>query len=446
MTETDGAVVLGEIILILGLILASGVIAGAELSIVAVRRTRLKQLLDEGTARAAGVIQLQENPERFLATVQIGLTVVLSTAGAFSGARVADRLSPYLVRLPVIGPKYHETLALAIVVGCLSFFTIVFGELVPKSLALRSAEKYALASAGPLLGLSYVMRPVVWFLTGVSNLVLKPFHDKTTFSETRHSAEELQALVEEAGETGEVDKRAGEIASRALDFGELTAADVMVPRNLIDAIPITATPADVKRILLEEGHSRMPVYQGNLDNIIGYITSKDFLGVLWEEELIKLQDIMRPAFFVPETASASQILQDFKRKKTRMALVVDEHGVVAGLITLEDLIEELVGELISEGDESQALYKKDGDGALVRGDAPIRDLNRALDMELPEGEAWTTMAGLVSSLAGRIPQPGTKLSLDDGTTLEVLEASPRQVRLVRLVPKLDSLVPDVRVE
>ena len=251
--------------------------------------------------------------------------------------------------------------------------------------------------------------------------------------------------MEEAGEAGEVDKGAGEIASRALEFGDLTAADIMVPRNLIDAIPVTATPDDIRRIFLEEGHSRMPVYQGNLDNIVGYITSKDVLGVLWEEELIKLQDIIRPAFFVPETVSATQILQDFKRKRTRMAIVVDEHGVVAGLITLEDLVEELVGELFSEGDEAEELFQKEGTAALVRGSAPIRDLNRALEVELPEGEAWTTIAGLVSTLAGRIPQPGTKLSLDDGTQLEVIEASPRQVRLVRLTPPAPASA-DVRAE
>jgi putative hemolysin len=164
------------------------------------------------------------------------------------------------------------------------------------------------------------------------------------------------------------------------------------------------------------------------------VTSKDVLSMILENELIVLQDLIRPAHFVPETAPASQVLQDFQKKKTRIALVVDEHGVVAGLITLEDLVEELFGELFSEHDDSDELFKKDGATAIVRGSAPIRDLNRALSLELPEGETWTTIAGLCSSLAGRIPTAGTKLSLEDGTTIEVMEASPRQVRLVRLVP------------
>lgn len=435
--------VAGELIFILGLILANGLLAGSEIAIVSLRKTRLRQLVDEGNRRASSVISLQEQPERFLATVQIGITMVSATASAFGGDRLKDRLAPVIE--PLVGAVYAQEVALILIVVVMSFTSIVLGELVPKSLALRSAEAYAMLVAKPLLGLSYISRPFVWLLTSVSNLILRPFHDQTTFTETRHSAEELQALVEEAGEAGEVDKGAGEIASRALEFGDLTAADIMVPRNLIDAIPVTATPDDIRRIFLEEGHSRMPVYQGNLDNIVGYITSKDVLGVLWEEELIKLQDIIRPAFFVPETVSATQILQDFKRKRTRMAIVVDEHGVVAGLITLEDLVEELVGELFSEGDEAEELFQKEGTAALVRGNAPIRDLNRALEVELPEGEAWTTIAGLVSTLAGRIPQPGTKLSLDDGTQLEVVEASPRQVRLVRLTPPAPASA-DVRAE
>lgn len=432
MRSQRGPVVIGELFIILGLILVNGLLAGSEIAVVALRKTRLKQLLDEGHKRAADVIALQEEPERFLATVQIGLTVVSATAAAFSGARLADRLEPFLV--PIVGTQYAQEIALVGIVAVVSFLSIVLGELVPKSLALRSAEAYAMLAAKPLRWLAVAARPFVWVLTAVSNLILKPFHDDTTFTETRHSAEELQQLVEEAGETGNVDKGAGEIAARALEFGDLVSADIMVPRNRIDAIPVTATPADIRRIFLEEGHSRMPVYQGNLDNIVGYITSKDVLGVLWEEELIKIQDIIRPAFFVPETASASQILQDFKRRRTRMAIVVDEHGVVAGLITLEDLVEELVGELFSEGEEGEELFSKEGANALVRGNASIRDLNRALEVELPEGEAWTTIAGLVSSLAGRIPQAGTKLSLDNGTLLEVVDASPRQVRLVRLIP------------
>lgn len=428
----------GELILILTLIVTHGLFAGSEIAIVALRRSRLKQLVDEGKESAKAVETLQEQPERFIATVQIGLTVVSATAAALGGAHLASEVQPLIETVPILRP-YSEGIALSSVVALVSGAMLVIGELVPKSLALRRAEPYALAVGRPLLAISFVMRPVVWLLTAISNLALKPFHDSTNFTETRHSSEELQALVEEAGETGSVDKRVGEIASRALEFGELTAADVMVSRNQIDAIPITAKPEDIKRIFLEEGHSRMPVYADSLDNIVGYVTSKDVLSMILENELIVLQDLIRPAHFVPETAAASQVLQDFQKKKTRIALVVDEHGVVAGLITLEDLVEELFGELFSEHDESEELFKKDGTTAIVRGSASIRDLNRALSLELPEGDSWTTIAGLCSSLAGRIPTAGTKLALEDGTTIEVMEASPRQVRLVRVVPKATTL-------
>jgi putative hemolysin len=223
-------VVAGELIFILGLILANGLLAGSEIAIVSLRKTRLRQLVDEGNRRASNVIALQEQPERFLATVQIGITMVSATASAFGGDRLKDRLAPIIE--PVVGAVYAHEVALILIVVVMSFTSIVLGELVPKSLALRSAEAYAMLVAKPLLGLSYISRPFVWLLTSVSNLILRPFHDQTTFTETRHSAEELQALVEEAGEAGEVDKGAGEIASRALEFGDLTAADIMVPRNL----------------------------------------------------------------------------------------------------------------------------------------------------------------------------------------------------------------------
>jgi len=423
-----------ELILIFVLVGLNGLLAGAEIAVVALRRTRVQQLVEEGRESAQAVLRLQEQPERFLATVQVGLTLVSSTAAAFGGARVADRLEPVIASVPVLEP-YAPGLALSLVVLAVSFLSIVLGELVPKSLALRSAERYALVSAPILLGISWIAKPIVWFLTAASNLVLRPFHDSTTFTETRHSAEELQQLVEEAGESGEVDKQASNIASRALEFGSLTAADLMVPRVQIDAIPQDVSTDELRRILLEEGHSRMPVYEGSVDNVVGYIVVKDVLAIAWESDLIKLPDILRPVHYIPETAKASQVLQDFQRNKAQLAIVVDEHGVTAGLLTLEDLVEELVGELFSEHDEAEELWKRDGASAVVRGHAPIRELNRALDLSLPESESWTTIAGLASTVAGRIPSPGTKLELEDGTELEVVDATPRHVRLVRLTPK-----------
>ncbi len=420
--------------MILALVAANGVFAGAEIAIIALRKTRLAQLVDEGRASARAVKRLRDEPERFLATVQVGITVVSATAAAFGGAAVASRLAPAIARIPPLEP-WADQIALAIVVAAVSFLSLVLGELVPKSIALRASERYALLVARPLLGLSGLARPIVWLLTQASNLVLRPLGDRTTFSESRLSVEEIEQLVDEAGKVGALDQPTAEIASRALAFRDLTAGDVMVPRSRVVALPRDAPPEELKRLLLEEGRARMPVYEGTLDNIVGYVMAKDLAAMAWERQLIVLDDLLRPVHFVPATARAVQVLREMQRRRTQIAVVVDEHGGVAGLLTLEDLLEELVGDILGEQEQPVALFQREADGsALVRGDAPLREVNRALALDLPEGEGFSTVAGLCIALAGAVPQRGARLRAPDGTDVEVVDASPRVVRLVRLRP------------
>jgi putative hemolysin len=427
--------VLPELAVLLALVLANGLFSGAEMAIVALRKTRLAQLVEEGRASARAVRRLRDQPERFLATVQIGITVVGATAAAFGGARIASRLEPAIAAIPVLVP-WASKIALGTVVVIVSFLSLVLGELVPKSLALRSAERYALLVGRPLLALSAVARPLVWILTQASNLVLRPFGDRTTFSEARLSVEELEQLVDEAGKVGALDAPTAEIASRALAFRDLTAGEVMVPRSRIVGLPRDASPEELKRLLLEEGRSRMPVYEGTLDNIVGYVMAKDLAVMAWERQLIVLDDSIRPVHFVPATARAVQVLRELQRRRTRIAVVVDEHGGVAGLITLEDLVEELVGDILGETEQAVPLIVREpGETTLVRGDAPIRDVNRELGLELPEGEGYSTVAGLCIALAGAVPERGQRLRCEGaGVEIEVVEATPRVVRLVRLHP------------
>ncbi len=418
--------------MILVLVLANGVFAGAEIAVISLRRTRVQQLVNDRRAGARGVFALRKDPERFLATVQIGITVVSVTAAAFGGAAMAVRVEPVFARMGV-PPEYAGEAALALVVALVSFLSIVLGELVPKSLALRAAERYALLVAAPMRGLAWLAQPLVWFLTTTSNLVLRPFGDHTTFSETRHSAEELQQLVEEAANAGSFDSRTGEIASRALDFGDLTLSDVMVPRNRIDFLTSDTSIEESRKRLLESGRSRMPVFEGMRDNVIGYLTIRDVFAAE-DRGVREVKEIVRPAYFVPEAARAVQAFQELQRRHLRLAIVVDEHGGVAGLVTLEDLIEELVGELFSEDDKPEESLRREADGsAIVRGDLPVREVNRALDLDLDE-EVATTIAGLCIAIAGGIPHKGAELAAHDGTRLVVLEASPRLVRSIRVIP------------
>jgi putative hemolysin len=414
------------------LVLANGVFAGAELSLLTLRKTRLRELLDEGSGAARAIEALRANPERLLATVQIGITVVSASAAAFGGASLAEPLAGFLVGLGV-GPQVAEKLAFALVVGFISYLSLVLGELVPKSLALRFSEQYALLISRPLNGLSWLVRPLVWFLTASSNLLLRFFGDRTNFSEARLSPAELQQLVEEAAKTGSLDPRAGEIASRAFDLTDLTLSAVMIPRSRIVGLRRRASAEEIRQVLLEHGHSRMPVYEETLDNIVGYVIAKDLLGVAWEGTLIVLEDVLRPPYFVFESMRAIDALKELQKRRMQLAIVVDERGGVLGLVTMEDLVEELVGDILSETETPEELIKREGPTTVVvQGTASLREVNRALGLELEEGHGYSTVGGLCAARTGDIPPPGARITLEDGMVLEVLEATPRRVRTVRI--------------
>lgn len=419
--------------ILLALALMSGIFAGTEIAVIALSGPRLTTLVATGSKRARAVKRLREDPERFLATVQIGITIIGTVAGAFGGATFAAHLRPVLEKIPALA-AHAESISLAVVVALISYLTIVLGELVPKSLALRYAEQYALVMSQPLLALSWLARPLVWFLTVSSNVVLRLFGDRTTFTEARLSSDELQQLVEGAARTGSVNPLAGEIASRALDFAALTVAHVMVPRGKIIALPRQASLEEIRKVVRERGHTRMPVHDGGIEQVIGYVNVKDLVARAWEPRPFTLDEVVRPAHFITSAMRVVDLLEEMKRRRSQIAVVVDDAGMTTGLVTLEDLVEELVGDVFSEHDAPRAaLVREEPDGTfLVQGDAPVRDVNRALDLELPEGAGWSTVAGLCLSLAGRIPKAGERLTSPDGTTLTIADSSERQVRAVRL--------------
>ena len=425
---------LAELLLILALVLVNGLLAGAEIAVVGVDKMRLKQLVQKGGKRARAVQQLRTSPERFFATVQIGITVVGASAGALGGANFARQLEPVLGNLPFARPFAHS-LSLILVVAVISFLSLVLGELVPKSLAMRHAEKYALVLGPVVLWLSSAARPFVWLLTRCSNLMLALFGDKTTFAETRVSPDELRGMVEEATESGSLHPDAGQIAARALSFVEVTALELMVPRSRMIAIPRTASGEQIKEIVLEYGYSRLPVYGKDIDDIAGYVLVKDMLAVAWERALVVLDDVIRPPLFVSQVSRAPAILKQMQEERVHLAIVVDEHGGTAGILTIEDLLEELVGEITSEvATPERESFRPQGDGSsIVLGETSLREVNRELDTELPDEDS-ATIGGLCTALAGRVPHTGQHLVAPDGTELEVESATPRAVLEVRVRP------------
>ncbi len=433
---------LTELLILLALVVANGLFAGAEIAVLTAAKVRVQQRAAERDRRAVAVQSLRGQPERFLATVQIGITVIGAAAGAFGGARIARDLAPHLVGL--FGDS-AETVALVVVVASVSFLSLVLGELVPKSLALRYANGYAFLIGRPLLRLSRIMRPLVWLLTACSNLVLKLFGDSTSFTEARMSRDELRELVEDAAKTGSVDARSSEIAARALEFSDVLVSEIMVRRAEIVAIPRDASPEDVQRILLEEGHSRMPVYERDIDNVVGYVVARDVLALAWESGLVTVEDIIRPILSVPLVMRISSVLREMQTRRAQIALVVDEHGDAAGIVTIEDIMEELVGDIADENEEPEQLIQREPDGsALVPGWLPVRKLNRALGFTLPISRESTTVAGLCMALALAVPPVGTKLKTPDGTRIEVVDASPRRVRMVRVRARVRDETPSQR--
>jgi putative hemolysin len=421
-----------ELLVILTLVLANGVLAGAEIAVISLRPGRLKELIEKGSHSARALKSLRDLPERFFATVQIGITVISAFAGAFGGATLAEPLAETFQAMGAAA-SWASKLALGLVVGVLSYLSLVLGELVPKSLGLKFSEKYALFVARPLLVLSRVLKPLVWLLTKSSNFMLWPFKDKTNFVESRMSADELVELIDEAKDAGMVSKEATEIASRALELPQLVASDVMVPRTAVVSLQRNASRETLRQVLLEQSHSRYPVVDGHIDQVIGYVSTKDILAMAWDESLFVLEDLIRPPFFVPPTKNAVELMAEMRQRRVPFSVVVDEHGGMAGIVTLEDVLEELVGEILSEHARRPVpVFTPAHDGTFtVPGTTPIRELNRELDLKLPEG-VWVTVAGLCLSLANRIPVAGDRFRVNGGPELEVIAATPRQIQTVRL--------------
>jgi putative hemolysin len=431
--------VLFEVLIVVALMLLNGVFASAEIAILSVRKTRVAELVEAGSRGARAVLWLRKQPERFLATAQIGITIVGTTAAAFGGDSLAEHVSEWLsANAPWLGGAAHRT-AFVLVIALVSFLEIVIGELVPKSLALRNAERLAVL-LGPLIrAMASVVKPLVWLFTGASNVILRLFGDRTSFSEARLSPEEIQELVEEAGRVGSIDAGSSEIASRAIDFRELTAGDVMVPRESIVSLPRDADAATLRAALAKRRFARLPVYEGNPENVVGYVALKDLVQPAHQGSAL-LDGQVKPVRFVPTTLPASALLRQMQRERLPLVMVIDELGGLLGLVSVEDLVEELVGEILSEGDPPPLALVRDADGSVVvPGDVPIRDVNRALDMGLPEPDSVSTVAGLCLEAAGRMPQIGDRVTLDDGHVLEVLDATARRVSTLRIhPPKVES--------
>jgi len=420
-----------DLLVVLLLILVNGLFAMAEAAFLSVRRTRIEQLVEEGHRAAQIVAQMLAEPTRTLSTIQVGMTFIsLLTAGTAADAAV----EPLAAWLETIIPgtrfaAYAGPVSFLVIIITVSFLTLVLGEITPKSLAVQRAEPIILAAAYPLRGLQSLTSPVVSLVTKASDLIVRPFGGKATFHPTAMSQEELKLMVEQSEEYGVIEPQEKEMIHSIFEFGDTTVRKVMTPRLDITAVPADSSLLELVSVVKASGHSRVPVYENDLDEILGVVHVKDVIEHLAEPEAYTVRGFMRPPYFVPENKRVDDLLADFRRTKNQLAIVRDEYGTVTGVVTIEDLLEEIVGDIQDEYDVEEPEWTQVNPTTVVAdGRIPLEDFNDRMGCEIPMEDA-DTLGGFVFGLLGHQPEQGEEVCWD-GLAFRVEATDGRRVQKV----------------
>ena len=424
---------LGRILLIAVLLLTNGYFVGVEFALVRSRRTRLEAMARGGDRLARLALRAIANIGRLLSATQLGITLVSLAIGALSEETLANAFDAYFHTVPFAARLGGFALGSVLAIAIVSYFHVVFGELAPKSLALVHPEKMARILAPPLMAFEVVTRPFNWLLTRSAQVILRAVGmTPQTSEEAVHSPEELRMLVEQAEEGGALESAPAGLLEGVFEFSEKNAREVMTPRTEIDALSLDDSLDDALQLIEETRRSRYPVYEENIDNIIGLILAKDLIPVLRRspagaiEPNFSLRSIMRPIHVVPGSREVEEVLSDFKRKKEHLAIVLDEYGGTAGLVTMEDLLEEIVGEILDEKDEPlEPEARESPDLVLVPGATNIADLNERFALEVPDND-YTTIGGYVFGVLGRLPVVGDRVT-SGGAVFTVREMDGRRI-------------------
>lgn len=398
-----------EILVVLILTLLNGFFSCAEIALISIRKTRVLSLVKQGNRPAKIIQQLHKNPENLFATIQIGISLITIAASAFAGANIARQLSAELSKINIPFVTLHAYgISFILIVALVSYINLVLGELVPKSLGLRYSETFGLVAAYPIWSLSKISHWLIRFLTLSSNLILKPFKDSTSFVESRLSEEEIRTLIAEGRQAGTIPAYEHNMIENVFESSDLNVGKVMVPRTQITAFDINLPTDEIIFKAIDSGFSRVPIFQASLNNITGILYTKKLLSKYIQGlKPSDLQLFLVPPYFVPNTMKISEVLRRLQRKKLHMALVTDEHGEIEGLVTLEDILEEIVGDIADETDEAYGnVIKLENGDYLAAGELSILDFNKFFKSDLPENESFTTMSGFILDKLGRFPNEG----------------------------------------
>ena len=413
-----------RIAVVLMLVLGNAFFVAAEYALVTARRSRLEALAERGILRARIAVRIMDSPVRFIGTVQLGITVFSILLGAVGEPLVEHFLDP------VMATGVAFVLAFALV----TYLHVTLGELVPKAIALAKNESTALWVALPVEGCYIVTYPLVWLLQSSSNAVTRLFGiQPAPAGVVTHTEEELRMIVAQAEDTGVIEEAEEEMLYKVFDFADKEASDVMVPRPEVVAVSVELPAQECLAAVIDSPYTRYPAYRGTLDEIVGVLHVRDLFSALYSDGMqnVAIADIVRPAYFVPETKDLGALLAEFRRTKQHMAIVLDEYGAMQGIVTLEDLLEEIVGEIADEYDlPDESVQRIDESRVRVDGTFPIDDFNEQFGQELPQ-EDYHTLAGFVFGELGRAPETGDEVRFD-GLRFEVVEVDGARIELLEV--------------
>ena len=401
-TITGGSLLL-QFIVIVALTGINAFFSSAEMAIVSINKNKLKILVEDGNKKAIMLENLMKEPSKFLSTIQVGITL----AGFFASASAATGLSQYLsIYLRKLGIPYSGQISMILITFVLSYITLVFGELIPKRIALKSSEKIALSSVGTIVTVSKIFSPFVKFLTFSTNIVLTALKMKEDDIEEKVSKEELRSLVEVGREHGIINEVEKEMIENIIEFDEKVAREIMIPRTKVFLIDKNISVDELFEKKEVEVYSRIPVYEDEADNIVGILFMKDLMIEAYRKgfQNVKLPEIMQEAYFVPETKNVNELFNEMQAEKKHIAILIDEYGGFSGIVTLEDLIEEVMGNISDEFDADDSSIKKlSANKYLINGELSLNDLNDYFHIEL-ESKHYDTLSGLLIEHMGYIPE------------------------------------------
>ncbi len=424
-----------QFIVIIALTGVNAFFASAEMAMVSCNKNKIESLAEEGNSKAKTLLKVIKDQTRFLSTIQVGITL----AGFFSSASAATSISQVLgAKLQALGIAYGSSISFIVVTMALSFLTILFGELVPKRIALQNPETIALFSIGPISIFSKISYPFVKLLSTTTTLVLKLLGKYSEDVEEKISEEELKAYLKVSQQQGVINLSGEEMIVNIMDFDDLMCREIMTPRTSLFMIEVDEFSKDSIKDILDSGFSRIPIYEENPDNVVGIIHVKDLFESYVEDENINIRSIMNPPYFVPETKKIDILLKELQRQKTHMAILVDEYGGVSGMVSIEDIIEEIVGDIEDEYDEVEhSIYALEDGKYIVEGQAELDDINEELGLDL-ESENHETLSGLMIELLGYIPEDGEDVSVvyNEEVVLRAVEIKGRIIENVE-IEKID---------